>query len=79
MAQWRKPDASNKPDTCLWCGSGLRHPRHYDFDHKFGEPQKVMPRYEKGGDYHDGFFCGLRCAYQFAEKMAQFGHRIAPL
>jgi hypothetical protein len=28
------------------------------------------------GDYGDGFFCGLRCAYQFAVRFAQLKRRL---
>ena len=35
-------------------------------------------RAEKGGDYQDGFFCGLRCGYQFGERLAQLGRRLNP-
>jgi hypothetical protein len=32
--------------------------------------------YDHPGDYGDGFFCGLRCAYQFAVRAAQTGTRL---
>lgn len=31
---------------------------------------------EKPGDYGDGFFCGLRCAYKFAVVLARSGQRL---
>lgn len=36
----------------------------------------VDERATVGGDYQDGFFCGLRCAYQFGVRMAQLGRRL---
>ena len=37
----------------------------------------VDERWAKSGGYHDGFFCGLRCAYQFAVRLAQLGRRLS--
>ncbi len=31
---------------------------------------------KKCGAYGDGFFCGLRCAYRFAVRMAELGKRL---
>lgn len=31
---------------------------------------------DKLGDYQDDYFCGLRCAYQFAEQLARLGRRL---
>lgn len=31
---------------------------------------------DKSGDYADGFFCGLRCAYLFAVRIATLGRRL---
>ena len=28
------------------------------------------------GDYGDGFFCGLRCGFQFGKAFAEFGRRL---
>lgn len=36
----------------------------------------VDRRAEKGGDYQDGQFCGLRCGMQFAWKLADLGRRL---
>jgi hypothetical protein len=54
---------------------------YYDPDNS--EPQfRVKTKYvvdrraDKAGDYEDGFFCGLRCAYQFAVHTAQAGRRL---
>ena len=83
MAEWRPFGASNQPDTCLWCGNKLRQ------QYKWTEPPRDLPwgdrkqwlkdnqiPYEKKGDYHDGFFCGLRCGYSFGERLAQLGRRL---
>ena len=62
MSQWHNFDADpEKPDTCLWCGRKL--------------PAEPFGRGGRGG-YGDGFFCGLRCAYQFGVRMAGLGHRL---
>jgi hypothetical protein len=75
MAEWRKCNPSNKDDTCLWCGKKLRRimGRFIGKDY-----HKDLPTYSKSGDYGDGFFCGLRCAYQFAVAFAGFGRRLNP-
>jgi hypothetical protein len=84
MAQWREFNASNMPDTCVWCGRKLRQKMTYaDFDQGFidavrGDKPEMVPRYEKKGDYGDGFFCGLRCGYLFGEQMAKLHHRLRP-
>lgn len=46
----------------MWCGLELRQKQ----------------RNEKPGDYGDGFFCGLRCAYQFAVNAAKLDFRFKP-
>ncbi len=33
-------------------------------------------RYDKPGGYGDGFFCGLRCGYQWAVRFAELGKRL---
>jgi hypothetical protein len=60
MADWRPYHATNEPGTCLWCGHKLRQKKGH----------------EKPGDYGDGHFCGLRCAYQFGVAMADPGRRL---
>lgn len=100
MAEWREFNASNKPDTCLWCGRKLRHKTtkyHYDevevplnqnseadsYLLEAGETTRkkhklvVDERAEKGGDYQDGQFCGLRCGMQFAWRLADLGRRLS--
>lgn len=55
----------NVKDTCLWCGRKLRAYRY----RKEGEDKQR-------GDYGDGHFCGLRCGYQFAVRLADLGKRL---
>jgi hypothetical protein len=76
MAEWRKFNATNEPETCLWCGRKLRWRMHQEW--KIDQPRPVGPgtRAIKAGDYEDGYFCGLRCAYQFAVDMATRDHRL---
>ena len=57
-------DRSNKPDTCLYCGTKLY------IDHN--------RRYEKTGAYGDGFFCTQVCGFWFGRAMARNGKRLAP-
>jgi hypothetical protein len=84
MAEWRDFDASNQPDTCLWCGRKLRHKtttvqmeKGETWESYYARAEAAgVTREEKGGDYRDGFFCGLRCGYQFAERLAQLGRRL---
>jgi hypothetical protein len=66
MAQWRPFNPTNNPETCIWCGKKLRWPTDFEGHHK----------YDKAGDYGDGYFCGLRCAYQFAVALADRGRRL---
>lgn len=53
--------------TCLWCGRKLRRFRYRDAEHNEGK---------EWGDYGDGHFCGLRCGYQFAVRLADLGRRL---
>jgi hypothetical protein len=98
VADWRKFNASNEPNTCIWCGRKLRFKAlhsHYDvsvvpidpsdpaFEEHSNTTRKsyknvVDERATTSGDYQDGFFCGLRCAYQFGVRMAQLGRRLNP-
>jgi hypothetical protein len=83
MAEWRSFNASNEEDTCLWCGKKLRYKGKtppgegltvLGHDKAGRNIYKTIPA-EKSGDYEDGFFCGLRCAYQFGVRMAELGRR----
>lgn len=40
--------------------------------------ERVTAHGKRRGDYGDGFFCGLRCAYQFAVTLAKHGRRLQP-
>lgn len=64
MADWRPFGASNESNTCLWCGRRL---------HK-----ETYGNFEKPGYSGDGYFCGLRCGYRFAETFAGLGRRLEP-
>ena len=85
MAQWRPFGYEGKPGTCLWCGRKLRR-KTYPPDkpkgmgwaewHASPESKQRVPAYDKPGDYGDGFFCGLRCAYDFAVRLAELGRRL---
>lgn len=60
------------PDSCLWCGRKLRAYRYRGTDHA------KEAGLEKG-DYGDGHFCGLRCGYQFAVRLADLGKRLVKI
>lgn len=97
MSEWRSFGASNKKDTCLWCGKKLRHlpkivenpayaPAAADRA-KSGDlsvetlialpkPYLKIGVVEKGGAYEDGFFCGLRCGFEFAVTAATNNFRL---
>jgi hypothetical protein len=77
MAEWRDFNASNKPDTCLWCGRKLRYKTLHDWGVGDANPTRSY-KAEKGGDYQDGQFCGLRCGYLFGVRMAELGRRLKP-
>jgi hypothetical protein len=58
---WARPFGFiGTPGTCKWCGLKLRKQR-------FGDGR---------GDYGDGHFCGLRCAYKFAIVLADEGRTL---
>lgn len=97
MPEYRSYNASNEPDTCLWCGNKLRHriiykdmtvgeakAQGHDLDKRrlaLGDNWPIslaVGHEELGGDYVDGFFCGLRCGYMFGEAMAKNGKRFDP-
>lgn len=86
MSDWQPFGYEGKPGTCLWCGRRL--PRETVLDGRVQEQlrQAGVPEnqlYEaslrpalKTGRYQDGFFCGLRCGYQFAARLAELGRRL---
>lgn len=84
MAQWRPFAATNEDGTCLWCGRKLRFRSRHDpavsqaeqMARRLRGDEAAVIRSEKPGDYEDGFFCGLRCAYSFAEALAGHGRRL---
>lgn len=82
MAEWREFNASNEPETCLWCGRKLRWRKDPVFEGTLaaarGGKPKTVNAYDRPGDYGDGFFCGLRCAHQFATTLAEAGRRLQP-
>lgn len=63
--------ATERPDyyQCANCGT----------DQAAERKRRVVSRtkvFAKPGDYGDGFFCGLRCAYDFAVTIAAHGRRL---
>jgi len=79
VADWRKFDATNTPGTCLWCGRKLIYRSVFDpTPGAVGKTPYSVPkkRPTRPGDYQDGFFCGLRCAYQFAVRLAELGSQL---
>jgi hypothetical protein len=90
MAEYRPFNASNKPGTCLWCGRKLEYKILADHRERVGDKTGdegytvgiyktvIDERATKPGGYQDGYFCGLRCAYQFAVGLADHGRRFNP-
>lgn len=88
MAQFRSFGATNDEHTCLWCGNRLRVHRKTpspeagetwaEFYKRDDDQKKGTGEIEGYGDYLDGFFCGLRCSYQFAVRLAKLGRRLSP-
>ena len=74
MATWRDCGATGHAGTCLWCGSKLRAYRWRDSSHAKKDAQGNALR----GGYNDGFFCGLRCGYEFGVTLAKHGRRVEP-
>lgn len=77
---FRSCGATGIEGTCLWCGRKLRQKWTWDWN-KAGHDvikESRRKRYDKPGDYGDGFFCGLRCGYDFGVSMAGFGRRVVP-
>lgn len=78
MAKFRAFNPSNRPGTCLYCGHKLRWIKRSFTEGPRGVliPIRERPNlYRKPGDYGDGFFCGLRCGYQFGVLAAGHGNR----
>lgn len=82
MQSGRRYAYKGEPDTCRWCGRKLIHKptklvwkekivRNFDDDgliegsHDAGR-HVAVGRVALGGAYRDGFFCGLRCGYDYA-------------
>lgn len=76
MADYRVCNPSNETDTCLWCGRKLHYIKGRYVTTDKGRVYNPEAVHEKSGSYFDGFFCGLRCGYQFAVKFANWGRRI---
>lgn len=78
MAECRVFNPSNRPGTCLYCGRKLWWIKRTFTQGSRGVLIPVGERpnlYAKAGDYGDGFFCGLRCGYQFGVLAANHGNR----
>lgn len=78
----REFNASNKPNTCLWCGQPLHRnstveavrretPRGFTTD-------TIRTLTEERGWNGNGFFCSLRCGEAFGVAMAKNGRRLQP-
>ena len=76
MADWRPYKPSKRADTCRWCGQKLRWPTcAFTPDGKYiSNPKDRSKQYKKPGDYGDGFFCGLRCGYQYGVAFAKLNN-----
>jgi hypothetical protein len=65
---------SRNPVSTLYTEATQRQDREREQQRK----ERVTEHGPRRGDYGDGFFCGLRCAYEFAVALAQHGRRLQP-
>jgi hypothetical protein len=66
--------ASRNPISTLYTEAAQKQDR----DREQRRQERVAEQGPRRGDYGDGFFCGLRCAYEFAVALAQHGRRLQP-
>jgi hypothetical protein len=71
---------AGRPGTCRWCGDKLRRTRV-----TAGDSDKANPTYQEEvaswatvmadtpGAYQNGFFCSLRCGFQWAVRRLNGG------
>lgn len=68
--EWEIEDSETGAFRCRRCGTAGQH----------GSGKRRVasrePVHDGAGEYGDGFFCGLRCACQFAVVLARAGHRV---
>lgn len=91
MGDWHPFGATNKPGTCLWCGRKLRRrtlpirtgdvvPPGYHLTGRLSTDawghEQVTVAADKSGDYQDDHFCGLRCGFRYAQRIADLGDRL---
>lgn len=69
---------SNRPFTCLWCGRkiGMESIRNYACEP--GEKLTSTVVGKRFSGQGDGYFCSLRCGYQFGTSLAVRGTRLQP-
>ena len=85
FTKYERVDGENQPSECYGChGTKFEIVDHSPpwkclscATHSHGSSKrKVVKRektHERPGDYGDGHFCGLRCAYSFAVCLADHG------
>lgn len=78
-----KFNATNEPNTCLWCGEPLYRNSTWtsvktETQHGF-RSEKTKETTEYRGWEGNGFFCTLRCGEAFGIAMARLGKRFEPL
>jgi hypothetical protein len=75
--------ATNKTDTCRWCGRKLVWVCNTQYEESAAPNGKRRivsrtRRYQAPGAYGNGHFCGLTCGYQFGLTLATAGHVLVP-
>ena len=86
MADWHPFGYRGGPGTCKWCGRKLRRLKVLDKTleqdlitagtRPYEAFERALVPAALPGGYHDGHFCGLRCAYQFAVRLADLGQQL---
>lgn len=66
--------ASRNPVSTLYTEAAQQQDRERERKRE----ERVAEHGQRRGDYGDGFFCGLRCAYEFAVTFAKNGRRLQP-
>jgi hypothetical protein len=81
MSDWQGFAQHGDPEqdgNCRRCGRTLACTYDEDWSKATGRSDKsTRRRAGKPGGYRDDHFCGLRCGYQFAVRLADLGRRLA--
>ncbi len=67
--EWKSPSVPDEGFECRGCDCEQFGRRKY-------KVKSRKPIYDKPGSYGDGYFCGLRCGFQFGVAFAGSGRRL---